>query len=908
MGNTSCVEEPPQAGDSKNKNAVLNESTEEQSDKNGCGVLAEVTEAETTNSGAITNDPEQQQTPSWLQPAIDLWVKRALMSIQRVNKDKKEGAHQELTILNFEHRLCHEAKQSMKLRPNDYPPAKTYIRATIKGIRNDPRLQWKGGPNGIEYFKPNEFVVAGSNAMGNTPCVEQQPSQGDSKNKNADESTEQQSQDKNGCDALEEVNDGENTTSGANTINDLEQQDISWLQPAIDLWVKRALTSIQRVNKDKKEGTQLPILNFDFRLCQEAKKSMKLRPNDCPPAKTYIRATIKGIRNDPRLQWKKGPNGIEYFKSSENDASTAVLGVLDQRRITVSVTDSAPNLLGLTKERITALVSHNSPLDASKLKVLYKDTYGSCLDHNQLGFSKLRQLLKTIPSIESKNMPSALMLILVVTPEMSTSVISNGTNKDNRLVTCDSTTNRNEAVVLDEPRPTTTRAAVQKQYPLFQSVHELAIEDSHQLHAIEENAKTAASTLTSQPEDKGIKTASQRLCIGNQSSASSFEEMALLGHLSSGDPIFLNTHEPFCLATIGVQGAGKSHTLACVLENCLLACKSDHIIRLKRPMTTLVLHYDQNSASVCEAAGLLSASKHSGLCVTRSKAIVLVSPTFYKQRKAFYGEHCAVAPLLFRWSSLTADHIKRIMRIGAGDNQLYVASFMTLLRGYQRQAVVPDFKHFINEVREMCSLKGQQGPLEQRIVLLESMVAESEVNADIMDESMDLEHALSSGLELIFADLTDPLLSKEEANGIFQVVVEQFRSIPVPSGKVLALDEAHKFMDGIKSDGLSEAIVDVARLMRHDGMRLVVSTQSPKALAPELLELVSVAVLHHFHSQDWWSYLQQKLPLSNDAWESIISLAPGNALVFASRSTSRVTHLTIRPRLTADLGASRTYN
>jgi hypothetical protein len=35
--------------------------------------------------------------------------------------------------------------------------------------------------------------------------------------------------------------------------------------------------------------------------------------------------------------------------------------------------------------------------------------------------------------------------------------------------------------------------------------------------------------------------------------------------------------------------------------------------------------------------------------------------------------------------------------------------------------------------------------------------------------------------------------------------------------------------------------------MRHEGMRVAVSTQSPKVLAPELLELVSVAVLHNFH-------------------------------------------------------------
>jgi DNA helicase HerA-like ATPase len=49
------------------------------------------------------------------------------------------------------------------------------------------------------------------------------------------------------------------------------------------------------------------------------------------------------------------------------------------------------------------------------------------------------------------------------------------------------------------------------------------------------------------------------------------------------------------------------------------------------------------------------------------------------------------------------------------------------------------------------------------------------------------------------------------------------------------------------TDGLSGAIVNIARLMRHDGIRLVVGTQSPRALAPELLELVTVAVIHRFH-------------------------------------------------------------
>ena len=60
--------------------------------------------------------------------------------------------------------------------------------------------------------------------------------------------------------------------------------------------------------------------------------------------------------------------------------------------------------------------------------------------------------------------------------------------------------------------------------------------------------------------------------------------------------------------------------------------------------------------------------------------------------QAFYGEYCTVKPLLLKWRSLTADHIKRIMRISEGDNQLYVASMLSLLRGYQRAGMMPSFQ------------------------------------------------------------------------------------------------------------------------------------------------------------------------------------------------------------------------
>ena len=98
--------------------------------------------------------------------------------------------------------------------------------------------------------------------------------------------------------------------------------------------------------------------------------------------------------------------------------------------------------------------------------------------------------------------------------------------------------------------------------------------------------------------------------------------------------IYLNTHEPFCLVTVGVQGGGKSHTLASVLEGLLIPFPENDLCRLSAPMTTLVLHYDQSSTSLCEATGLRSPAPALQRilgpdclrCVPKERMTVLVSP------------------------------------------------------------------------------------------------------------------------------------------------------------------------------------------------------------------------------------------------------------------------------------------
>lgn len=74
------------------------------------------------------------------------------------------------------------------------------------------------------------------------------------------------------------------------------------------------------------------------------------------------------------------------------------------------------------------------------------------------------------------------------------------------------------------------------------------------------------------------------------------------------DPrIFFNVSVPASVFVCGSQGSGKSHTLSCLLENCLLPSAASV---LPRPLTGIVFHYDtfvsDAGGEPCEAAYLAS--------------------------------------------------------------------------------------------------------------------------------------------------------------------------------------------------------------------------------------------------------------------------------------------------------------
>jgi hypothetical protein len=92
--------------------------------------------------------------------------------------------------------------------------------------------------------------------------------------------------------------------------------------------------------------------------------------------------------------------------------------------------------------------------------------------------------------------------------------------------------------------------------------------------------------------------------------------------------IFQNVAAPSSTFICGSQGSGKSNTLACLLENCLI---SGPLGRLPRPLTGIVFHYDGFNSDAgglpCEAAFLASNSqiKVRILCAPTNTRTIAVS-------------------------------------------------------------------------------------------------------------------------------------------------------------------------------------------------------------------------------------------------------------------------------------------
>lgn len=284
---------------------------------------------------------------------------------------------------------------------------------------------------------------------------------------------------------------------------------------------------------------------------------------------------------------------------------------------------------------------------------------------------------------------------------------------------------------------------------------------------------------------------------------------------SDVEPVFVNTNIPFSTFICGKQGSGKSYTLSCLLEGCLLG--SEHLGKLPQALSGIVFNYDSQSVNVAEAAYLCSA----GVPVT-----VFVSPSNFKTMEAEYRKipgsnktNLQIKPLYLKPGHLTTERMKRLMAFGDNtrDPPLYMQTLIKTLRQMALEnsgASVFNYDEFRKRIFTETFTGAQSGPLELRIDLLESFMEGTLVDAaqylgidrqmfyGEFNKNAKIKYVkkikpstgpeLLSGIQghLTIIDLTDPVIDSDSACVLFDICLAIFLE-KTSCGKVIALDEAH---------------------------------------------------------------------------------------------------------------------
>jgi len=197
----------------------------------------------------------------------------------------------------------------------------------------------------------------------------------------------------------------------------------------------------------------------------------------------------------------------------------------------------------------------------------------------------------------------------------------------------------------------------------------------------------------------------------------------------SSDPrIFYNVSAPSSVFICGSQGSGKSHSLSCLLENCLIPSNAN---TLPRPLTGIVFHFDtfisDNGGSPCEAAWLSSSPE--------VKVRVLCAPTNVRTIRQIYSRfrNVTVEELRLSESDLNTKRMLDLMAVTSGSMPLYLHVINRILRdlriSQQLTGAGFDYTKFKRMVSAETLTKDQLAPLKQRLDTLESFMVEDQAKA-----------------------------------------------------------------------------------------------------------------------------------------------------------------------------------
>lgn len=380
-------------------------------------------------------------------------------------------------------------------------------------------------------------------------------------------------------------------------------------------------------------------------------------------------------------------------------------------------------------------------------------------------------------------------------------------------------------------------------------------------------------------------------------------QYGLLGEVS-GRKVALDLNQTHTISLFGVQGGGKSYTLGLVAEMASLMIPGINV--LPEPLATVIFHYSPTMDYKPEFTSMVAANSveaqikqlrdtYGAKPQALEDVVLLVPADKLAERRAEYP-NIDVLPLQFSASELKASHWKFLM--GAVGNQAtYIRQLMRIMKA----------------MRDNITLDGLRAGIDTLSVpdhLKELARMRLELASEYIDNTSSLSGVVRPG-RLIIVDLRDEFIEKDEALGLFVVLLQLFADAQVDGrsfNKLVVFDEAHKY---ISSPDLVAGLIEVVREMRHKGVSIMVASQDPPSVPVSLIELSSQIIMHKFNSPAWLKHIQKaNAALANLTPERMATLKAGEAYVWSSKATDEsfskgAVKIRCRPRVTQHGGATK---
>ncbi len=409
--------------------------------------------------------------------------------------------------------------------------------------------------------------------------------------------------------------------------------------------------------------------------------------------------------------------------------------------------------------------------------------------------------------------------------------------------------------------------------------------------------------IDSKPEEPNYSQPKYDVVIGTNEDS---RQYGILGKVAAnGRVVGIDLNDCHTISLFGVQGAGKSYTIGSITE--MVLRQFPKVNHLPAPMASVIFHYSDSMDYAPEFTSMVYPNDKEGeLAKLKAeygaepdniKDVVLLAPKDQvAQRKSEYP-HVEVYPIEFDSSEL---QVKDWMfLLGAtGNDSTYIKELKQIMKEYRHDLTLENLRNGVANSEFLSASQCRMA--EQRLRFA----------AEYIKDSSKLQRHLKPG-RLVIVDLRDELIEKEEALGLFVVMLNIFSSVMEVNNqrfnKFIVFDEAHKYMNDRE---LVDSITTAIREMRHKGVSIMIASQDPMSLPTEIIELSSIVVMHRFCSPAWVKHVQKAVtPLQNLTASEMSSLGSGEAFVWAGKSsdktiTQRPIKVRIRPRVTKHGGGT----